>query len=81
MKTNFNQLKENASKKLEDLAKKIKIAKTYDEAYDLWNNFSDNLFVDLTGVMICEHCVQNEDDNCDTNCHENCLKWLSKSCA
>ena len=78
MKTNFEQLKENAAKELVTMAAKIQQAETYEEAHDLWDDFSDKLFVDLTGEMICNHCEENQEENCSCCCHEGCKKWLDQ---
>ena len=78
----FEKLKENAAKELVTMAAKIQQAETYDEAYDLWEEFSNKFFSDLTGCNICEHCSQGKDEKgCDLNCHENCKEWLEEEIA
>lgn len=75
----FEKLKENAAKELVTMAAKIQQAETYEEAYDLWEEFSGKFFSDLTGCNnVCEHCSQGKDDGCDCNCDENCKKWLNE---
>lgn len=75
----FEKLKENAAKELVTMAAKIQQAETYEEAYNLWNDFSNKLFPDLTGKAdICEYCSQGKDDGCDGNCDENCKGWLEE---
>ena len=75
----FEKLKENAAKELVTMAAKIQQAETYDEAYDLWDEFSNRFFTDLTGESyICSHCSQGKDNGCDCNCDENCKTWLEE---
>ena len=77
----FEKLKENAAKELVTMAAKIQQAETYDEAHELWAEFSSKFFLDLTGdEYICNHCSQGKDeDGCDCNCHENCKEWLEEN--
>lgn len=75
----FEKLKENAAKELVTMAAKIQQAETYDEAYDLWDDFSNKLFSDLAGESnICKHCSQGQEDGCFCNCHESCKEWLEE---
>lgn len=79
MKTNFEQLKENAAKELITLAAKIQQAKTFEKAQDTYENFCDTKwFKDIAKVYICDHCPQySKDTDCDCQCNTNCEKWLN----
>lgn len=73
------KFKENIAKELVTMAAKVHQAKTYNEAYDLWKEFSNKSITDLTaGKPPCHHCSQVNDHRCDGNCSENCKEWFEE---